>query len=159
MEFADLEYAEDLYVTGLGGVVNSYHGWGDEPGIDPQAWVAGDDPCAPWTRYSRFSFRSRTDEAHATPQLFIGFGDTRLGLFLARAHHQEPPEEVLRGTPCVVLRSTQPVAAHAQYLAGPARAAISSRYAGRTIAFEVEGGTIFLRDPGGNHVRLECNGS
>lgn len=159
LEFADLEYAEDFYVTGLGGSVDSYHGWGDEPGVDVGAWIEGDDPCAPWTRYTRFSFRSRTVEPHATPQLFVGFGDTRLGLFLARAHHQESPEEVLRGTPRVLLRSSKNVSLHAQYLAEPARAAISSRYSGRTISFEVEGTTIFFRDPGGNYVQLGCNGS
>jgi len=156
MELTDLEYAEDFYVLGLGGIVDSYHGFGDEPGISARAWTEGDDPCAPWTRYSRFSFRSRTVEGHVTPQLYVGFGGARLGLFLARDHHQEPPEEVLRGTPCVRLRSGQPVAAVAEYLAGPARAGMASRYSGRTIAFEVEGNTIYLRDPGGNYVQMEC---
>jgi len=156
MEFADLEYAEDFYVMGLGAVVDSYHGLGDEPGLSAQPWTEGDDPCAPWTRYRRFSFRSRTVEGRITPQLYIGLGGVRLGLFLARGHNQEPPEDVVKGTPSVRLRTGRSVAAVAEHLGGAARAAISARYSGRTIAFEVEGNTIYLRDPGGNYVQLEC---
>lgn len=156
MEFVDLEWAEDFYVKALGGELVGYSGWSTDSGPEVKAWLEGNDPCAPWTRYTRFSFRSRTVEAHATPQLTVRFGETTLCLFLARAHIQEPPEDMVRGTPRVVMRTHQPAGEVAAWLAGPAQEMIASRYRGRRIRFEQEGHHIYLRDPGGNFVELEC---
>lgn len=156
LEVVDLDYAESVYRDGLGGQLEAYPGWTTDHGPEIKAWLAGDDPCAPWTRYSRFSFRSRTDEGHITPQLFLRFGEGRLALFLARAHHQEPPEEVVKGTPRVVLTCPSLASEVAEHLAGPARAQVSKHFRGRTIRFTVEGSSIFLRDPGGNYLELRC---
>lgn len=157
LEFVDLEWAEDFYVKALGGELVGYSGWSTDSGPEVKAWLDGQDPSAPWTRYQRFSFRSRTMEAHATPQLFVRFGETMLCLFLARAHNQEPPEEIIRGTPRVVLRTDRPAAEVAAWLSGPAQEMIASRYRGRRMRFEQEGRHIYLRDPGGNFVELECS--
>lgn len=156
LEFVDLEWAEDFYVKVLGGELVGYSGWSTDSGPEVKAWLDGQDPSALWTRYQRFSFRSRTIEAHATPQLFVRFGETTLCLFLARTHNQEPPEEIIRGTPRVVLRTDRPAAEAAAWLSGPAQEMIASRYRGRRIRFEQEGRHIYLRDPGGNFVELEC---
>lgn len=157
IEVVDLDYAEGFYIEGLGGQVEAYPGWSTDRSPEAQAWAASDDPCAPWTRYQRFSFRSRTVEGHVTPQLFIGFGATRLAIFLARKHYQEPPEETTRGTPRLVLRCRGAAKDLAEHLSGPARAVISAQFRGRTIRFEREGSSIYLQDPGGNYVQVVCD--
>ena len=158
LEFVDLEWAEDLYVKVLGAELDHYHGWSTEHGAEVEAWLAGDDPAAPWTRYSRFSFRSRTDEAHATPQLYVRLGGIRLALFLARRHLQEPPEDVVRGAPRLVFAVDRPADEVADYLAGTGRSIIAERFRGRKIRYEVDGDGVFIRDPGGNFVELRYTG-
>jgi catechol 2,3-dioxygenase-like lactoylglutathione lyase family enzyme len=154
LEFVDLEWAEDLYVKVLGAELDHYHGWSTEHGAEVDAWLAGDDPAAPWTRYTRFSFRSRTDEAHATPQLYLRLGGVRLALFLARSHVQEPPEELVRGAARLVFAVDRPAPEVAAYLAGPGRDIIANRFRGRRIRHEVDGDSVFVRDPGGNFIEL-----
>jgi catechol 2,3-dioxygenase-like lactoylglutathione lyase family enzyme len=159
LEFVDLEWAEDLYVRVLGATVDHYHGWSSEQGAEVEAWLAGDDPAAPWTRYSRFSFRSRTDEARATPQLCLRLGGVRLALFLARRHIQEPPEEVVRGSPRLVFAVDRPATEVAEFLAGPGTGIIAERFRGRKIRHEVDGNSVFIRDPGANFIELRYRAS
>ncbi|MBM2812250.1 MAG: hypothetical protein HW416_3009 [Chloroflexi bacterium] len=158
LEFADLEWAEDLYVRVLGAEIDHYHGWSSDRGPEVEAWLAGTDPAAPWTRYTRFSFRSRTDEAHATPQLYLRLGGARLAMFLARRHVQEPPEEVVRGTPRLVFSVDRPPSEVAAYFDGRGREIIAERYRGRTIRHETDDDNIFIRDPGGNFIELRYGG-
>ncbi|HEY3115670.1 MAG TPA: hypothetical protein VGK54_02910 [Chloroflexota bacterium] len=156
LEFVDLEWAEDFYVGVLGGRVDYYHGYSTDSGVEVKAWLEGRDPVAPWTRYSRFSFRSRADEAHATPQLFVDFGGPRLALFLERSHLQEPAEDLVRGTPRLIFRTSATASEAAAHLAGPGRALVAKRFRGRTIPFEIDGDRVFVRAPSGNFLELEC---
>ena len=144
VEVHDLELAETFYVKGLGGRVEYYHGWDMEDYAEAKAWEEGRDPCAPWTRRFDVRYWDKLRVARPNMQLFVAFGDGVLGLVLAAEHRQEPPEEVLKGTPRLILRARQPATAVAAYLSG------------RGIPFQAEGRGLFLRDPGGNYVELEC---
>jgi catechol 2,3-dioxygenase-like lactoylglutathione lyase family enzyme len=156
LELVDLDWAEDFYVGVLGGRVDYYHGYTTDGGAEVSAWQEGRDPVAPWTRYSRFSFRSRTNEAHATPQLFVDFGGARLALFLERAHLQEPAEDLVRGTPRLIFRTSATATDVCAHLAGPGRALISRRYRGRTIPFDIDRERVLVRAPSGNLLEMEC---
>jgi predicted enzyme related to lactoylglutathione lyase len=144
LEVHDLELAETFYVRALGGTVDYYHGWTMEDYAEARAWGEGRDPCAPWTRRTDVQYWNKRQIPRPNMQLFVRFGSGVLGLVLAREHRQEPPEESLRGTPRVVLGSPG--------AAADARAALAAR----DVPSEVVGRSVFLRDPGGNYVELEC---
>ncbi len=147
LEVHDLELAELFYVKSLGGKVDYCHGWAMDDYAEAKAWGEGKDPCAPWTRRFDVRYWDKLRIARPNMQLFVRFGSTVLGLILATEHRQEPPEEVLRGTPRLILQTAQPVGEVAAYLSSVA------------LPFEAEDRSLFLRDPGGNYVELDCTRS
>lgn len=147
IEVHDLELAEAFYANVLGGVVDYYHGWKMGDYAEAKAWEEGRDPCAPWTRRFDVRYWDKLRVARPNMQLFVRYGRSVVGLILAIEHRQEPPEEMLEGTPRVVLRS--------QSGAGEVR----QRLAERGVRVGGDGSDVFLRDPGGNFVQLVCSGT
>lgn len=152
----DLELGDLFYRTGLGGQLDHYHGWRMDDVREAQRWVDGDDQCAPWTRYSKYSRMFHETIARPIPQVFLAVGPTRLGLVVASEHVQEPPEGALKGTPRLLLHCAQPADKIAAHLAAVdvCSAATARRVPG--IRFLREGASFFLRDPSGNFVQLVC---
>lgn len=169
IEVHDFNYCEYVYVTTLGGRVDYYHGWRAGDLEEAQQWAEGDDPCAPWTRrdnphYRDFLVADPTGQLRPTRfsaqlgaapvrpvrvprpngQVFVAYGDTRLGLIGATRVRQEPPEHRTKGTPRVVLATTQPAAE------------VEGHLSSTPIPFRREGRNIFLRDPDGNFAELKC---
>lgn len=149
-EVHDLIDAEDFWVRVLGGAVDFVHGRDMDDYAEAQAFLEADDPCAPWTRLILTKRAIQRAGENPPPvsrpvlQVFLRFGPTRVGLVLATDHHQEPPEEVLRGTPRAILHCGQGFAAAMAH---------ATRASAR---FEYDYPSIFLRDTSGNFVELKC---
>jgi catechol 2,3-dioxygenase-like lactoylglutathione lyase family enzyme len=157
IEVHDLESAEVFYEKVLGGRIDYYHG---RRALDYQAalaWRDGGDPCAPWTRLwpgagLSTDPRHKSHAPHPNQQVYFRFGETRLALFLAGKHRQEPPEDQVTGTPRVVFESPLSISTIAQRLAKPP---ISLTPEDRLpMTFQVEAPAMYLRDPGGNFVQI-----
>jgi len=146
----DMPHARSFYTQVLGGMVDYAHGRDMDHYAEAKAYLEGDDPCAPWTRYvveSRSHGRPGTTfkpVSRPAMQLFLGIGPTRLGLMLGEHDYQEPPEEHVRGTPCVTLRSAAGF--------GPTL----SRLSASAPTFVQEYPSLFLRDPSGNFLEIAC---
>lgn len=154
----DLEAAESFYRKGLGGVVDHYHAWRMADVHAARAWAQGEDPCAPWTRMTKYSRITSSTTTSAVPQVYLTFGRSRLGLVVAAKHIQEPPEGKLRGTPYALFKtpsSAQDVAAH---LAEVDITTANTTKKVRGVPFQQAGRRFFLRDPSGNFAILECEG-
>lgn len=156
LEQHDLEAAEFFYTRALGGTVTFSHGWDarDQLGLDD--WMAGDDPSAPFTRRVNISYRTKRPAPMPLAHVFVTFGSTRLGLFLAPTHRQEPAPGVVRGTPRLTLRarcSASDLEAHLRIVnVSP----VDLKYDGGYVQFERAGNDLFLRDPGGHFVQVTC---
>jgi extradiol dioxygenase family protein len=146
LEIHDLEMAEVFYVKVLGGSVDYCHGWAMNDYVEAKAWGEGRDPCAPWTRRFDVRYWDKVRIARPNMQLFVRYGASTLGLMLATEHRQEPPPEILRGTPRVIVQTQQPLTELATHLCV------------LHVPFEAEGSALFLRDPGGNYLQLDCRG-
>jgi hypothetical protein len=147
VEVNNFDYAEYFYGCALGASVDYHHGWrAADYAVVPED-DGDDDLSAPWTRRDRGSYRDRGRRIlRPNAQVYYRFGSTRLGLFIATAARQQPPEEVIRGTPRIALRTSHtPGEVESTLRAFPFR-------------FERSGWRIFLRDPSGNFVELECQG-
>jgi hypothetical protein len=155
VEVFEFDYVEHVYLSALGGRIDYYHGWKIEDYDEARAWSAGDDPCAPWTRRDNPSWTDFRDQGRSNPNLrvarpntheFIAYGETRLGLVSATKIRQEPPEEMMRGTPRTILSTAQPISEVVATLS-------------RTlpIPFDHQGRSAYLKDPDGNFVEVRCN--
>jgi hypothetical protein len=154
LEIHAFDYCEHVYRKALGGRVSYYHGWRVEDEEDAKPWGRGEDPAFPWTRRDNpgwFDFvRAGTSDRNLrvprpATQVFVGFGNTTLGLISASRVRQELPEEVIRGLPRLVFRSSR-----------PAEEAFAHIAATLPIRWEREGRTAYIRDPDGNFAELRC---
>jgi catechol 2,3-dioxygenase-like lactoylglutathione lyase family enzyme len=152
----NIEDAEAFYLTGLRGNLDGYFGWTTEQALAARAWAAGDDPCAPWTRSAYISFRTHKPAPSPAAQIYVGFGASYVSIYLTGKRLPEPPEEILRGTPRVILRTAGDVDAIASYLADARVSAVRLTYDGGKIPFEREGHDLFLRDRSGHFLQLGC---
>lgn len=152
----DLEYASLFYEDSLGATISYYHGFRTVDVLDVRSWSAGDDQVTPWLRQGKYSIYSHRVEGQPALQLHVDFGPTRLALIMSGKRVPEPPEEQVRGTPQLVLHASTTADQAAKSLRGLDGALVSHRYARRRLPLEVEGSSIFLRDPSGYFVRLEC---
>ena len=151
IEVHQFDYCEAVYVDALGGHLDYYHGWRIEDDREAAAWAAGEDPCAPWTRRSnpgwadfiRLGPAARDGVPRPNTQTFIRYGETLLGLISASKARQEPPPELLRGQPRQVFRLSRP----ADEVAAHLRATLP-------LPIELDGTSVFLRDPDGNFIEL-----
>jgi catechol 2,3-dioxygenase-like lactoylglutathione lyase family enzyme len=157
LEQHDLEAAEFFYTRALGGRLTFSHGWDarDQVGLD--AWMAGDDPCAPFTRRISVSYRTKRPAPMPLVHVFLTFGATRLGLFLAPTHHQEPPPGVVRGTPRLIFDAHCPASELEAHFCSVNVSPVDLKYDGGHVQFEREGENFFLRDPGGHFVQVACS--
>jgi hypothetical protein len=155
VEVFEFDYVEYVYLKALNGRVDYYHGWKIEDYDDARAWAAGDDPAAPWTRRDNPGWTDFRDQGRGNPNLrvarpntheFIGYGDTRVCLVSATRIVQEPPEEMIKGTPRVIFHTPQPIAEVAASLS-----------ASLPITFEQQGKSAFIKDPDGNFLELRCD--
>ncbi|MBM2810540.1 MAG: hypothetical protein HW416_1299 [Chloroflexi bacterium] len=146
-EINNFDYAEYFYLSALGAAVDYYHGWRAEDYRVDSETDDTSDACAPWTRRDRGSYRDQGQRIlRPNAQVYLRFGPTLLGLFIATSARQQPPEEMMRGTPRVVLRTNRTPREVAEILDGfPFR-------------YERGGWRFFLRDPSGNFIELECQG-
>lgn len=152
----DLEAADHFYRKALGGVLDHYHAWRMTDVHEARAWAAGDDPCAPWTRMTKFSRVSGSTITSAIPQIYLALGPTRVGLVVSTKHIQEPPEGLLRGTPTILLRTSTPAEAVAAHLAEVDIGTAATMRKVNGVPFEREDRRFYLRDPSGHFAVLEC---
>lgn len=145
VEVFDMDPLEFFYTRILGGHVDYHFGRSVEHILEAKAAIDGRDPCAPWTRLTE---RRYTERKGGLPgpnqQLYVRYGPTRLLITLAKSHRQEPPEELLRGTPRVQLR-----------VRGAAGLVIEE-LAKIGYPFQQDDQQLFLRDPAGNFLELVC---
>ena len=154
----DMEEGELVFMNALGGELDYYHGWKTEDVLDArQSWAKGNDPCAPWTRRATVSFRTHRPEPNPLPQIFMRYGESIVAVILTEKRLIEPLEEVLRGTPRLVLHSPQPVDDVARYLSEVRVTPVALLYDGGKIPFEREGQDIYFRDRSGNFLQITCD--
>ncbi|MPZ13032.1 MAG: hypothetical protein GEU73_01165 [Chloroflexi bacterium] len=153
IEVHAFDYCEYLYVRELGGEVDYYHGWRVEDQTAAKAWLDGDDPAAPWTRrdnpgWTDFRDQGSKNRSIRVPrpntQVFLRYGDTRLGMISATKTRQEPPEEQIVGTPRILFRSSM------------AADQAAARADAEPVPHERHGRSIYFRDADGNFSELRC---
>lgn len=145
IELHDLELAEIFYANVLGGAVDYCHGWAMDDYAQALAEPDADESHAPWTRRYDVRYWDKLRIRRPNMQLFVRFGTTRLAIILALQHRQEPPPEQHRGTPRLIFSANQPAASLAAY------------FEGLHVGHEAAGDTLFLRDPAGNFVEIDCS--
>ena len=152
IEVRELDYCHIFYGKGLGGTVDSYHGWRWEDELAARRWAKGEIPSAPWTvrlnpSYRDVLFLSPTELSKGVPspntQTFLRYGETRVGMISATKNRQEPRPEILRGTPRLVFASKLPMSELMRDLADR-----------QPLPMERDGTSVFLRDPDGNYVEV-----
>ena len=152
IEVFQFDYCQVIYAKALGGTVDSYHGWRWSEQLAARSWAAGETPSAPWTKrmnpgYRDFLLLGAKDARKGVPrpntQLFLRYGDTRVGLISATRNRQEPRPEILRGTPRLIFASDLPASELMDELA-----------ARQPLPMEREGTSVFLRDPDGNYAEV-----
>lgn len=152
IEIFQFDYCQVIYGNGLGGTVDSYHGWRWTEQLEARRWAAGEIPSAPWTKrmnpgYRDFLVLGTKDARKGVPrpntQVFLRYGETRIGLISATRNRQEPRPDILHGTPRLVFASDLPVSALMEELA-----------ARQPLPMERDGASVFLRDPDGNYAEI-----
>ncbi|MEE8516548.1 MAG: VOC family protein [Alphaproteobacteria bacterium] len=111
----DLEWEEDFYVDVLGLEVEFRLGWNTADYVRAQLWAEGKEDMAPGTRrwderYRDIPGRKPSDGrrvARPNSHFFVIFGQSVLGVFLANRFDQEPPEEILVGTPRIAFEADE----------------------------------------------------
>jgi len=170
IEIHHFDYCEYLYVNVLGGRVDYYHGWRSTDIIEAQAWAAGGDPCAPWTRRDNPHYRDflvadpvsgqlrptrnsvgagggegRLRVPRPNGQLFVAYGSgPYLVLVSATAVRQQPREEQLEGTPRLVFGTRL------------STGDVVDRLVQTPLPFQRGDGAVFVRDPDGNFCEVRC---
>jgi catechol 2,3-dioxygenase-like lactoylglutathione lyase family enzyme len=152
----DIEHGELFYLKALRGQLDSYYGYTTEDTKEARRWAKGDDPCAPWTRNAFISFRTHQPNPTPAAQIFARFGDQYLGISLSGKRLSEPPEDLLKGTPRPILRTSQSVDEVAGYLATVRISPVSLKYDGGKVPFRRDGQSVFLRDRSGNFFEIAC---
>jgi catechol 2,3-dioxygenase-like lactoylglutathione lyase family enzyme len=153
-----IEDAEVFYTRALGGQLNGYFGWTTEDVMVGRAWAAGDDPCAPWTRNAYVSFRTHKPTPSPAAQIYSGFGNEYVAIYLTGQRLPEPPEEQLKGAPRLILHAAQTADEVAQRLTEVRATAVRLTYDGGKVPFEREAQDLFLRDRCGNFLQIACEG-
>jgi len=152
----DIEQAELFYMKALAAELDAYYGYSTAHVKEARKWAEGGDPCAPWTRNAFVSFRTHAPNPTPAAQIFARFGPSYIGVALSGQRLPEPPEELLKGTPRAILRSTSTVRELTQYLSKLRISPVALKYDGGQVAFKREGNSVFLRDRSGNFIEIEC---
>lgn len=159
----DLEWEEDFYGDVLGLGVEFRVGWNTADYVRAQLWAEGKEDMAPGTRrwderYRDIPGRKPSEGrrvARPNSHFFVTFGRSVLGIFLANRFDQEPPEEILVGTPRIAFAADH---------AGLDAAARLLEDRGRPFHGPVCHGasapvarSLYFKDPCGNFLEL-CHG-
>jgi catechol 2,3-dioxygenase-like lactoylglutathione lyase family enzyme len=155
VEVVDIEWAEDFYANRLGLPVDCRVGWRTEDYLRAKLWGEGKEAMAPGTR--RWDKRYTVMEQkrllpRPNTHFFVRAGDAVIGVYLARQHRQEPPEEQPAGTPRIALRTDaegMEIVASALNKRGTVAAGPKKHSAAAPIA-----SSLYFKDPGGNFVEL-----
>ena len=152
VEIFQFDYCQVIYRNALGGTVDSYHGWRWLEQLEARRWAAGEIPSAPWTKrmnpgYRDFLVLGASDARKGVPrpntQVFLRYGETRIGLISATRNRQELRPEILRGTPRLILAS--------DLSASELMEELTDR---QPLPMERDGTSVFLRDPDGNYIEI-----
>ncbi len=160
VQATDLEWAEAFYVDVLGLGVEFRVGWNTADYVRAQLWAEGKEDMAPGTRrwderYRDIPGRDPSEGrrvARPNSHFFVAFGQSVLGVFLANRFDQEPPEEMLMGTPRIAFETDR---------AGLDAAARLLDDRGRPFLGPVSHGggapvarSLYFKDPCGNFLEL-----
>lgn len=160
VEASDMEWQEAFYVDRLGLPVAHRVGWNTADYVRARAWAEGKEEMAPGTR--RWDQRYRDIPggkpgqdrrvARPNPQLFLALDGAVLGIFMAQAHHQEPPPDRAQGSPRTAFAAPRGELDRAAGLlegAGVAARGPVEHPAASPIA-----ASLYFRDPCGNFLEL-----
>ena len=152
VEDFDLQWTEEFYSRTLGLPVDYWHGLRTEDYTRVREWEEGRVDAAPgccrMVRYYRIIPGQNRMQPRPTLQLYFRAGADVVGVYMAMEDYAEPPEEELRGSPCVGFRVAP---------GGLDSLARALDGAGRKFTGPIEtggdaplGATIYCRDTGGN---------
>ena len=160
IQASDMEWEVEFFIDHLGFPVDHRVGWNTEDYVRAQSWAEGRDDMAPGTRRKDNRYRdnpgakpgSTREVARANMQIFLGLGDSTLGIFLATSHQQEPAPELARGTPRTALATDQTGLEAMAVALCAARVAMEGPVShGKGAALDQ---SIYFRDPCGNFFEI-----
>lgn len=153
----DIEWEEDFYVHLLGLPVDCFVGRRTADYVLAQMWKDGKEDIAPGIMRldKRYSTIHGTDPVpRPNMQLFVETGEDVLGIYLTNKPFQEPPEEMVIGTPRTAFRVTRAaLAAIAASLQGAKHPTVGpvEHPAGSPVRY-----SLYCRDPGANFIEFCC---
>lgn len=153
----DIEWEEEFYVNLLGLPVECNIGRRTADYVLAQMWKEGKEDMAPGIMRldKRYSTIHGTDPVpRPNMQLFVETGEDVLGIYLANKPFQEPPEEMVVGTPRTAFRVTRTaLAAIAARLEGTKHPTVGpvEHPAGSPVRY-----SLYCRDPGANFIEFCC---
>ncbi len=160
VQLPDMMWGEQFYGQVLGLSVESRFGVRTADHAQARLWAKGEDDMAPGTRRLDKLYMIMGGESEmprTNMQIYFTAGDSVIGIYLATAHYQEPPEEQLAGVPRVMLaasRATLDAAAAALDAAGcPYQGPIAHP------ASTPFSASLYFKDPGGNFLEIYAQGS
>lgn len=152
VEDFDLEWTEQFYAGVLGLPVAYWHGLRTEDYLGAREWAADQRAMAPgccrMVRYYRKMPGHDPMQPRPTLQLYLQAGADFVGIYMTMEDYAEPPEEQLRGSPCLGFRVTPGrLKGIARTLEGAGRPFLGPIAKGDGAPF---GTTIYCKDTGGN---------
>jgi catechol 2,3-dioxygenase-like lactoylglutathione lyase family enzyme len=152
---ADMLRAEDFYLNELGLAEDHRVGWATADYVRARKWAAGEEDMAPGTRRldKRYTVMVKQKVVpRCNMQLFVRAGDSVLGIYLANQHFQEPPEDLVVGTPRVAFAASRAqLDKTARALQGKGR--VFSGPIAHPASAPIEA-SLYFRDLGGNFLEL-----
>ena len=151
---ANMWWAETFYTTTLGCAVEHRVGWKTADYARAKLWAAGKEDMAPGTRRMDKRYSSMVNNREmprVNLQIYLRIGAVPFALYLANQHIQEPPEEILLGTPRTGFAVSAAMLDATRHRLDQAR----WPYCGPTVH---KGGalaqSLYFKDPGGNFIEL-----
>ncbi len=151
---ANMWWAETFYTTTRGCAVEHRVGWKTADYARAKLWAAGKEDMAPGTRRMDKRYTSMVanrEMPRVNLQIYLRIGNVPFALYLANQHIQEPPEEILIGTPRTGF------AVSAAMLEATRRRLDQARWphSGPTVHKDgVLAQSLYFKDPGGNFIEL-----
>jgi catechol 2,3-dioxygenase-like lactoylglutathione lyase family enzyme len=153
----DIEWEEDFYVHLLGLPLDCFVGRRTADYVLAQMWKDGKEDIAPGIMRldKRYSTIHGTDPVpRPNMQLFVETGEDVLGIYLTNKPFQEPPEEMVIGTPRTAFRvGRTALAAIAASLQGAKHPTVGPV---EHPAVSPVRHSLYCKDPGGNFIEFCC---
>ncbi len=154
VQVANIWWAEVFYTQTLGCAVEHRVGWKTTDYARAQLWADGKEDMAPGTRRLDQRYSSIVNKK-AMPrvnlQIYLRMGAVPFAVYLANQHFQEPPENMLAGTPRAGFSVTN------ETLDNTARILDAARWPQHGPVLIGEGPiarALYFKDPGGNFIEL-----